>query len=91
MSSVKWLRAITVLNRPFQGIQQAKVYRYQQQKGEAGEPVQKKRVHSVMMPPGIPDLMSRHRFLAPGRHTLQGTAWSGSGLITRVEVTLCTD
>lgn len=86
MTSVKWLRAITVLDKPFQGIQQAKVYRYQQRKGEPGEPVQKKRVHSVMMPPGIPDLITRHRFLAPGRHTLQGTAWSGSGRITRVEV-----
>ena len=86
MTSVKWLRAITVLNKPFKGIQQAKVYRYQQRKGEPGEPVQKKRVHSVMMPPGIPDLISRHRFLAPGRHTLQGTAWSGAGRITRVEV-----
>ncbi|MDQ3674063.1 MAG: sulfite oxidase [Gemmatimonadota bacterium] len=86
MASVKWLRAITVLNKPFKGIQQAKVYRYQQRKGEPGEPVQKKRVHSVMMPPGIPDLISRHRFLAPGRQSLQGTAWSGSGRITRVEV-----
>lgn len=86
MASVKWLRAITVLNKPFKGTQQAKVYRYQQRKGEPGEPVQKKRVHSVMVPPGIPDLISRHRFLAPGRHTLQGTAWSGSGRITRVEV-----
>ena len=86
MTSVKWLRAITVLSKPFQGIQQAKVYRYQQRKGESGEPVQKKRVHSVMMPPGIPDLITRHRFLAPGRHTLHGTAWSGAGRVTRVEV-----
>lgn len=86
MTSVKWLRAITVLNKPFQGIQQAKVYLYQQRKGETGVPVQKKRVHSVMMPPGIPDLISRHRFLAPGRHILQGKAWSGTGRITRVEV-----
>ncbi|MGQ0713058.1 MAG: TonB-dependent receptor domain-containing protein [Gemmatimonadaceae bacterium] len=61
MASVKWLRAITVLNEPFRGVQQAKVYRYQQRKGERGEPVQHKRVHSVMMPPGIPDLISRHR------------------------------
>ena len=86
MASVKWLRAITVLNKPFQGIQQAKVYRYQQRKGESGEPVHKKRVHSVMMPPGIPDLITRHRFLPPGRHTLQGMAWSGAGRITRVEL-----
>ena len=86
MASVKWLRAITVLNEPFKGIQQAKVYRYQQKKGEPGEPVREKRVHSVMMPPGIPDLLTRQRYVAPGRQTLQGTAWSGSGRITRVEV-----
>ncbi len=86
MASVKWLRAITVLNEPFKGIQQAKVYRYQQKKGEPGEPVREKRVHSVIMPPGIPDLLTRQRYVAPGRHTLRGTAWSGSGRITRVEV-----
>ena len=86
MASVKWLRAITVLNEPFKGVEQAKVYRYQQVKGESGEPVTIKRVHSAIMPPGIPDAISRHRFLAPGTHEIRGTAWSGSGRITRVEV-----
>lgn len=86
MASVKWLRAITVLNEPFQGVEQAQVYRYQQKKGESGVPVQRKRVNSSMTPPGIPDLLTRHRFLAPGRHVLQGTAWSGAGRITKVEV-----
>ena len=86
MASVKWLRAITVLSEPFTGVQQSKVYRYQQRKGEPGEPVREKRVHSVMMPPGIPDLLTRHRYVPPGVHTLQGKAWSGSGTITRVEV-----
>lgn len=86
MASVKWLRAITVLDEPFAGVQQAQVYRYQQKKDEPGEPVTRKRVHSVMKPPGIPDLLSRHRFLAPGRHRLEGRAWSGYGQIERVEV-----
>ena len=87
MTSVKWLRAITVLNEPFAGIQQSKVYRYQQTKDDPGEPVTLKRVHSMMKPPGIPDLITRQRFLAPGRHTIQGMAWSGhgSGAIARVE------
>lgn len=88
MASVKWLRAITVLNEPFEGVEQAQVYRYQQIKGESGEPVTRKRVNSSMFPPGIPDLVTRHRFLAPGRHVLQGKAWSGTGRITRVEVSL---
>ncbi len=86
MASVKWLRAITVLSEPFRGVEQAKVYRYQQVKGEPGEPVTLKRVMSVIAPPGVPDAISRHRFLAPGRHAIQGTAWSGSGRITRVEL-----
>ena len=88
MASVKWLRAITLLNRPFEGIQQSAVYRFQQQTGETGEPVQLKRVNSVILPPGIPDLITRHRFIAPGRHILQGNAWSGSGRITNVEVSV---
>jgi len=86
MASVKWLRAITVLSEPFRGVEQAKVYRYQQVKGEPGEPVTLKRVMSVIAPPGVPDAISRQRFLAPGRHAIQGTAWSGSGRITRVEL-----
>ncbi|WP_167772541.1 sulfite oxidase [Ramlibacter henchirensis] len=86
MASVKWLRAITVLNEPFRGVEQSKVYRYQQVKGEPGEPVTFKRVHSLITPPGMPDLITRQRFLAPGRVTLQGVAWSGAGRITRVEV-----
>jgi sulfane dehydrogenase subunit SoxC len=86
MASVKWLRAITVLNEPFQGVEQKQVYRYQQDGDDLGEPVTVKRVHAVMKPPGIPDLISQYRFLAPGRHLLEGKAWSGHGPIVRVEV-----
>ena len=86
MASVKWLRAITVLDAPFRGVQQAKVYRYQETEEDVGEPVTWKRVRAVIKPPGIPDLLSRHRFVAPGRHVLRGMAWSGAGPIARVEV-----
>jgi DMSO/TMAO reductase YedYZ molybdopterin-dependent catalytic subunit len=86
MASVKWLRAITVLDKPFEGMQQATGYRYKQSADEPGTPVRNKRVNSVMAPPGIPDLISRTRFLAPGRQVLEGKAWSGSGRITLVEV-----
>ena len=86
MASVKWLRAITVLREPFKGVEQAKVYRYQQTADEPGEPVTTKRVHSVLMPPGIPDLITRYRFVSPGPQTLQGMAWSAGIPITRVEV-----
>ncbi|MGJ9420581.1 sulfite oxidase [Massilia sp. CMS3.1] len=86
MASVKWLRAITVLNETFQGVEQFQVYRYQQVKGELGEPLTHKRVHSALKPPGIPDLVTRRRFVAPGNHVLEGMAWSGAGRIVRVEV-----
>jgi DMSO/TMAO reductase YedYZ molybdopterin-dependent catalytic subunit len=86
MASVKWLRAITALSAPFQGVQQAQVYRYTQDPNDPGEPVREKRVTSVMIPPGIPDLLSRQRFLAPGKYALAGRAWSGNGPITKVEV-----
>ena len=89
MASVKFLRAITVLNQPFQGVEQQQVYRYQK-KGlpldDPGEPVNRKRVHSVMKPPGLPDLITRHRFVAPGEVVLEGKAWSAGIPITRVQV-----
>lgn len=86
MASVKWLRAITVLDHSFEGIEQARVYRYQQGADDPGEPVRQKRVDSAILPPGIPDLVTRRRFLAPGRHMLQGMAWSGAGRVTHVDV-----
>jgi sulfane dehydrogenase subunit SoxC len=39
-----------------------------------------------MIPPGIPDLFSRRRFLAAGKSILSGRAWSGNGPVERVEV-----
>ena len=86
MASVKWLRAITAVSAPFEGVQQLQVYRYTQEPNDPGDPVREKRVTSVMVPPGIPDLLSRTRFIAPGKYPLQGRAWSGNGPITKVEV-----
>ena len=86
MASVKWLRAITVLDQPFLGMHQQRGYRYTQSRGDPGTPVREKRVNAVMRPPGIPDMISRHRFVAPGRQVLEGRAWSGAGRVTRVQV-----
>jgi hypothetical protein len=38
-----------------------------------------------MIPPGIPDFLSRKRHVVAGRITIEGRAWSGSGPIERVE------
>jgi DMSO/TMAO reductase YedYZ molybdopterin-dependent catalytic subunit len=86
MASVKWLRAITALSAPFMGVQQAQAYRYQQTRDELGEPVREKRLMSLLMPPGIPDMMLRCRFIAHGQHVLQGRAWSGGAPVAKVEV-----
>lgn len=86
MASVKWLKAITVINHPFQGVQQKLVYRMTFSAGDAGRPIQKKSVRAAMKPPGYPDLISRYRFVERGAVELRGMAWSGWGPISKVEV-----
>lgn len=86
MASVKWLRAITVLSEPFAGMQQHEVYMYRQSPDDPGTPVRAKRVNALIAPPGLPDMLSRRRFLAPGPQVLEGKAWSGAGGIARVQV-----
>jgi sulfane dehydrogenase subunit SoxC len=86
MASVKWLRAITVIDHPFQGVQQKLVYRLSFTSSDAGRPIQKKFVRAAMKPPGIPDLISRKRFVDAGAVELRGMAWSGFGPIAKVEV-----
>lgn len=86
MTSVKWLTAITAVNQPFQGFQQANAYRYQRDADDPGDPVDRIRVRALMAPPGVPDFYSRRRFVEPGTVELRGRAWSGAGPITRVEI-----
>jgi DMSO/TMAO reductase YedYZ molybdopterin-dependent catalytic subunit len=86
MASVKWLKAITVIDHPFEGVQEKQVYRMTFSASDTGRPIQKKSVRSSLKPPGEPDLLSRHRFVPRGTHTIRGKAWSGYGPITRVQV-----
>ena len=77
--------AITVIDEPFRGWQQealppARVG------GRPGPPVTRILPRSLMVPPGIPDFLSRTRFLAPGPCSLEGRAWSGTPPVQRVEV-----
>ena len=53
---------------------------------EAGTPVERVRVRSLMVPPGFPTFLPRSRNLRPGPVTLEGRAWSGAGPVARVEV-----
>lgn len=86
MAHVKWLRSIEAIDYAFEGYQQAVAYRYSQSRTEAGDPVTLIRVRSLMIPPGIPDFLTRTRILTAGQVTLQGRAWTGSGRISAVEV-----
>jgi sulfane dehydrogenase subunit SoxC len=85
MTSVKWLTGITAVAEPFDGYQQL-AYRFRQQPGDEGEPVTRMRPRSLMIPPGIPDFMTRRRFVDAGTVELRGRAWSGIGPIKRVAV-----
>ena len=85
MASVKWLTRITAVQEPFEGFQQT-VYRFRQEPDDAGEPVTRIHPRSLIIPPGIPDFLTRRRFVEPGRHLLRGRAWSGWAPIERVEV-----
>jgi sulfane dehydrogenase subunit SoxC len=86
MQNVKWLARISVLEEPFDGYQNAVGYRLYGADGEPGEPVTRMLPRSLMLPPGIPDFMTRERHVQPGPVTLTGRAWSGYGAIERVEV-----
>jgi DMSO/TMAO reductase YedYZ molybdopterin-dependent catalytic subunit len=80
MASVKWLKRIEALARPFDGYQQVGNYVYRQKSGDTGVPVTTMRVKSLMVPPGIPDWYTRHRVVEAGPVELMGRAWSGGGV-----------
>jgi DMSO/TMAO reductase YedYZ molybdopterin-dependent catalytic subunit len=88
MASVKWLRSIEVIDHEFAGYQNAVAYRFRQESDEAGVAVTRIEPRALLIPPGHPDFMSRHRFVAAGTVTLQGRAWSGWAPIERVEVSV---
>jgi DMSO/TMAO reductase YedYZ molybdopterin-dependent catalytic subunit len=86
MTCVKWLQKIAFTPEPFEGYQMVTGYRMRAHEDDEGTPVTRIEPRSLMVPPGIPDFLTRRRFLRPGPVTLQGRAWSGWGPIERVEV-----
>ena len=87
--SVKWLRAITVINTKFEGVQQNVYTQKRSVDGvDKGVHFKNKMVDSLILPPGISDLLTRHRFLAPGKTILTGAAWSGFNTIKKVEISV---
>ena len=86
MTNVKWLGRITAVGEPFAGYQQARGYRLRRHEHDPGVPLQRILPRALMVPPGIPEFMSRERTLAPGPCTVEGRAWSGDAPIASVEL-----
>lgn len=86
MASVKWLAAIEVVDRPFEGHYMVGTYRYSTAEGELGLPVTGQRVRALMAPPGVPEWYTRKRLVPAGAAVLEGRAWAGRGTVVRVEV-----
>ena len=88
MASVKWLDRIEVVGEPFQGYHMARTYRYSHARDDPGEPVSLVRVRALMIPPGIPDFLTRTRLVETGPVSLTGRAWAGRVGVSRVEVSV---
>ena len=79
MASVKWLRRVTALKEPFTGFFQRDRYIVEDDAGGVS-PVAAMQVKSLISWP------QPGATLSPGRHNVNGMAWSGAAHISRVEI-----
>lgn len=86
MTSVKWLTKIEASTQRFDGYQQSEAYHFKQSEDEPGEPVNRIRIRALMLPPGIPEFMTRRRYVAAGKLAIKGRAWCGSAPVEKVEL-----
>jgi sulfane dehydrogenase subunit SoxC len=86
MTHVKWLRSIEVVAGPFRGWQQEVSYHLKDAEEDVGTPVTRMLPRSLMVPPGIPDFLTRTRLVEAGPCRLEGRAWSGWAPVERVDV-----
>jgi sulfane dehydrogenase subunit SoxC len=86
MTNVKWLARIDVLDAPYDGYQNAVSYRWRTHEDDPGEPVTRMVPRALLVPPGVPDFMSRVRHVQAGPVLLEGRAWSGRAPIEAVDV-----
>jgi len=86
MTNVKWLTAITAVDRPFDGYQQEQAYRFRLDADDDGVALTRMLPRALMVPPGIPEFLTRERIAEPGEHLLEGRAWSGQAPVAQVEV-----
>ena len=81
MASVKWLYKIEVLTAPYEGQFQTKSYQFEWP-DRAREAVTTILPRALFLAPEPGDMLPR------GPYTVQGKAWSGTGPITAVEVSI---
>jgi sulfane dehydrogenase subunit SoxC len=86
MTSVKWLERITVLDEPFSGYQMSHSYRVRLEEDEPGEPITTMAPRSLMIPPGVPEFLTRARIVGAGSNEILGRAWCGASEIAAVDV-----
>jgi DMSO/TMAO reductase YedYZ molybdopterin-dependent catalytic subunit len=86
MTNVKWLERIEFLDAPFGGYQNRQGYRLRQTEEDEGVPLDRMQPRSLMVPPGIPEFMTRDRTVPAGEVVLEGRAWSGLAPISSVDV-----
>jgi DMSO/TMAO reductase YedYZ molybdopterin-dependent catalytic subunit len=86
MTNVKWLERIELVDTPFSGYQNRQGYRMRQTEDDEGVPLDRMQPRSLMLPPGIPEYMTRDRTVPAGEVVLEGRAWSGLAPIASVEV-----
>jgi len=86
MTNVKWLERIEFLETPFTGYQNSQGYRLRLTEEDEGVPLNRMQPRSLMVPPGVPEFLSRDRFVEAGEVVLEGRAWSGHAPIASVEV-----
>jgi sulfane dehydrogenase subunit SoxC len=86
MTNVKWLSRIEFLDEPFGGYQNRQGYRLRQTEEDEGVPLDRMQPRSLLVPPGIPEFLSRDRTVAAGEVLVEGRAWSGLAPVASVEV-----
>jgi sulfane dehydrogenase subunit SoxC len=86
MTSVKWLSRIALLDEPFAGYQMRHSYRVRHDEDEAGEPITMIAPRALMIPPGIPEFLTRSRVVEAGTCEIAGRAWSGAAALAGVDV-----
>jgi len=83
MASVKWLARIEARTEPYEGQFQTRSYVYDDEGGsEPPAPVTLQRVKALITDP------APGSDLAAGHYLIRGKAWSGTGPVTRVEVSV---